>query len=318
MNDITRTSNEWNTPWRASGLAVYDANGTLVAHTGITGNRSMPGDQLQRMAAMIAETVNRASGEPRPAASKENVALRQLLDAWNALAGDNRGVVIPHHVLMKAMGDAVCVVRDLLKATPEPELSPLEMTTLQREYQSLAEAHAELHKRLKDAEEGVEAREREIRQLRAAHEPPAAPVALPSAHDVWVRCGNVKSDDVRTVMRAIMELAPRACNHGAISPKGTLFYHGFVGEANHWRCDVCKGVYEGNLTEPTKQGSQLLTLVSSSQPPVPDAIEAAARARFLQNHGLPAHDPWQHAPSATRHEYLEWARRDALTKEAKP
>ena len=39
--------------------------------------------------------------------------------------------------------------------------------------------------------------------MRDAHEP-AAP--LPSAHDVWVRCGNVKSDDVRTVMRAIMDL----------------------------------------------------------------------------------------------------------------
>lgn len=71
---------------------------------------------------------------------------------------------------------------------------------------------------------------------------------------------------ILTALRAENEPPVRQCNHGAISPKGTLFYHGFVGAANHWRCDVCKGVYEGNLTEPTKQGSQLLTLVSSPQP----------------------------------------------------
>lgn len=52
------TSNQWNTPWRASGFAVYDTSGNLVAHTGITGNRSMHGKQLEMMAAMIAEAVN--------------------------------------------------------------------------------------------------------------------------------------------------------------------------------------------------------------------------------------------------------------------
>jgi hypothetical protein len=60
---------------------------------------------------------------------------------------------------------------------------------------------------------------------------------------------------------------PLACNHGAISPKGTMFYHGFVGAANHWRCDACKGVFEGNLTEANTVGSQALTLVSPTPPP---------------------------------------------------
>lgn len=116
------------------------------------------------------------------------------------------------------------------------------------------------------------------RPNRAAQPPPTAPLALPSAHDVWVRCGNVKSDDVRTVMHAIMALAPRSCNHGAISPKGTMFYHGFVGPANRWRCDVCKGEFEGSLTKP---GSQSLTLVSSSQPPAPD--EAVRLRQFVES-----------------------------------
>lgn len=60
----------------------------------------------------------------------------------------------------------------------------------------------------------------------------------------------------------------RHCNHGAISPKGTMFYHGFVSnQFNQWRCDVCRGIYEGNLTEPMSPGSQALTLVSSPPPP---------------------------------------------------
>lgn len=67
MSDATQQpSNQWNTPWRASGFAVYDTSGNLVAHTGITGNRSMHGKQLEMMAAMIAEAVNAYSaGEPR-------------------------------------------------------------------------------------------------------------------------------------------------------------------------------------------------------------------------------------------------------------
>lgn len=66
MTDTPVPSKEWNTPWRASELAVYDVNGELVAHTGITGNRSMPGEQLERMATMIAKAVNAYSaGEPR-------------------------------------------------------------------------------------------------------------------------------------------------------------------------------------------------------------------------------------------------------------
>lgn len=60
-------SNQWNTPWRASGFAVYDTIGNLVAHTGITGNRSMHGKQLELMAAMIAEAVNAYSAHEPPA-----------------------------------------------------------------------------------------------------------------------------------------------------------------------------------------------------------------------------------------------------------
>lgn len=52
------TSNEWNRPWHASGLAVYDADGQLVLHTGITGNRTMTGEQLEKMATMAAAAVN--------------------------------------------------------------------------------------------------------------------------------------------------------------------------------------------------------------------------------------------------------------------
>lgn len=64
------------------------------------------------------------------------------------------------------------------------------------------------------------------------------------------------------------EPSARQCNHGAISPKGTMLYHGYVQpKANLWRCDVCKGIYEGNLTEPNTLGSQALTLVGPSEPP---------------------------------------------------
>lgn len=60
---------------------------------------------------------------------------------------------------------------------------------------------------------------------------------------------------------------PKACNHGAISPKGTMFYHGFVDpRVNIWRCGVCKGLYEGNLTEPNTLGSQALTLIGPAIP----------------------------------------------------
>jgi hypothetical protein len=75
-------SKEWFTPWRAAGLAVYDTRGQLVAHTGITGNRSMQGEQLERMAAMIADAVNaHSSDEPlvRPNGhddARERIALR--------------------------------------------------------------------------------------------------------------------------------------------------------------------------------------------------------------------------------------------------
>lgn len=58
------TSKEWFTPWKASGFAVYDTRNQLVVHVGITGNRSMPGAQLERMAEMIADVVNSAAHEP--------------------------------------------------------------------------------------------------------------------------------------------------------------------------------------------------------------------------------------------------------------
>jgi ribA/ribD-fused uncharacterized protein len=69
-------SNQWNTPWRASGFAVYDTSGNLVAHTGITGNRSMHGKQLELMAAMIAEAVNAySSHEPLPALDRYSIEM---------------------------------------------------------------------------------------------------------------------------------------------------------------------------------------------------------------------------------------------------
>lgn len=51
----------------------------------------------------------------------------------------------------------------------------------------------------------------------------------------------------------------------------------------------------------------------AAQPP--DPVEVAARARFIEAHGLPANDPWDHAPSATKQQYREWAR-NTLTKPA--
>ncbi len=81
----------------------------------------------------------------------------------------------------------------------------------------------------------------------------------------------IKADWIGRAINLICARAsqPPACNHSALSPKGTMFYHGFVGPANRWRCDVCKGEFEGNLTEPGTLGSQSLTLISSSQPPAP-------------------------------------------------
>lgn len=50
-------------------------------------------------------------------------------------------------------------------------------------------------------------------------------------------------------------------------------------------------------------------------PPALDPIEASARARYIELHGLPAHDPWELAPSATKEQYREWARNNTPTKE---
>jgi hypothetical protein len=55
----------------------------------------------------------------------------------------------------------------------------------------------------------------------------------------------------------------------------------------------------------------------ASQPPPVDDVEQRARARFIENHGLPAHDPWDLAPSATKQEYREWARNNTPTKEVR-
>lgn len=97
MSNEHLTSNEWFTPWRAEGLAVYDARGELVAHTGITGNCSMQGAQLERMAQMIADAVNGAADEIERlqrerdeyrecAKSQADRAWQRLSDEPNALA----------------------------------------------------------------------------------------------------------------------------------------------------------------------------------------------------------------------------------------
>lgn len=51
-----------------------------------------------------------------------------------------------------------------------------------------------------------------------------------------------------------------------------------------------------------------------AQPPALDPIEASARARYIELHGLPAHDPWELAPSGTKEQYREWARNNTPTK----
>lgn len=80
-------SKEWNMPWRAEGLAVYDSRNQLVAHTGITGNRSMPGEQLERMAAMIADAVN-AYSAPEPATAPVRAWMRIFEDGtWEVTHG---------------------------------------------------------------------------------------------------------------------------------------------------------------------------------------------------------------------------------------
>lgn len=86
-------SNQWNTPWRASGFAVYDTSGNLVAHTGITGNRSMHGKQLELMAAMIAEAVNAYSaGEPPVVCGPE---LAHAMDKLGAIVNGQSERITP-------------------------------------------------------------------------------------------------------------------------------------------------------------------------------------------------------------------------------
>lgn len=116
---------------------------------------------------------------------------------------------------------------------------------------------------LRPSKEHVDMVERLIETAKVAHRQPFNV----SANLAYIEARKA----VLAAMRAAAE--PRACNHGALSPKGTMFYHGFVGPANRWRCDVCKGEYEGNLTEPDTPGSQSLTLVSPAQPQA-DVLEA--------------------------------------------
>jgi hypothetical protein len=88
------------------------------------------------------------------------------------------------------------------------------------------------------------------------------------------------------ILKPSVEPSARQCNHGAVSPKGTMFYHGFiVPKANMWRCDVCKGVFEGNLTEPGAIGSQALTLVSprATEPPTAQPAETTVLRADLGN-----------------------------------
>jgi hypothetical protein len=142
----------------------------------------------------------RTGVEPQPVASTES------LEHWAERATTDQ---IVHRLRTWPMGEigkqAADVIerlqRDLLaaleqrnaevrlrqaaeRASSEPRLSPLEMTTLQREYQSLANDHIELCKRLKEAQEGIEAREREIRQLRAAQPPGALRPGLERAIEI--------------------------------------------------------------------------------------------------------------------------------------
>jgi hypothetical protein len=71
--------------------------------------------------------------------------------------------------------------------------------------------------------------------------------------------------------------------------------------------NVCCGDYDNCR----QQCIPLVDELRRRAAPEPDAVEAAARARFIEVHGLPAHDPWECAPSATKKQYREWARRNA-------
>jgi hypothetical protein len=66
--------------------------------------------------------------------------------------------------------------------------------------------------------------------------------------------------------------------------------------------------------QPTMRGDWIPLYHRPAQPPPVDDVDQRARARFIENHGLPAHDPWDLAPSATKHEYREWARNNTPTK----
>lgn len=122
MSDATPVpSNQWNTPWRASGFAVYDTSGNLVAHTGITGNRSMHGKQLELMAAMIAEAVNAYSaGEPCAMLTpQEQHAIHNVLNFCKLNPSMSSTIDVTARTLLKGLLDRA-------SQPPVPEWQPIE------------------------------------------------------------------------------------------------------------------------------------------------------------------------------------------------
>lgn len=136
-----------------------------------------------------------------------------------------------------------------------------------------------------------------------AHELPAA-LDLPEPH--YNRADNIMEMSpeqwvaVRIAFGALRQQMQRAAQP-PVAPVG-------------WCMDSGDGSMTFTQSEATGRIDGFFPVYRAAQPPVPDDIERRARARFLENHGIPACDPWEHAPSATRHEYLEWARNNTPTK----
>lgn len=84
-----------------------------------------------------------------------------------------------------------------------------EIETLRQKLTAAQQLAVRQGNEIRKLERNRDALEADLRQF-VAHAGRAAepPLSLPTGHDVWVRCGNVKTQDVRTVMQAIRDLMP--------------------------------------------------------------------------------------------------------------
>jgi hypothetical protein len=61
-----------------------------------------------------------------------------------------------------------------------------------------------------------------------------------------------QAHDCALLLDSIDKLIAMSCKHDAISPTGTMFYHGFVGQGGkmgQWRCSVCRNVFTAELED---------------------------------------------------------------------